>query len=73
MKAELNGTSYMVSIERDEVVTFANSWPGNNLDIDATYVMEFSSGNGDLVDLVKYVDGKLCQLDEDEDGQNSPL
>lgn len=68
MRAELEGSSYTVIVPIDEVLAFARQWPGHNFDLDAEYVFQFSSKNGDLVDVGKLVDGKYAVPEDTEDG-----
>lgn len=68
MEAIRFGKNYRVTVHIDEVLSFAKKWPGHHFDLDAEYAFEFDAKNGDLVEIEKYIDGKLAEADETEDG-----
>lgn len=68
MHAELNGSTYTVTATSKDVCDFAAAWPCHGLDTDSEYVFEFSSANGDLVDLNALRAGRLESLKDGEDG-----
>lgn len=68
MEAIRFGKNYRVTVNIDEVLSFAMKWPGHHFDLDAEYEFEFNAENGDLVEIEKFLDGKLAEAEETEDG-----
>jgi hypothetical protein len=51
MISTLSGIHYSVLVLNEEVINFAAAWPCHGLDLEAEYLFDFDSRNGDLVDV----------------------
>ncbi len=70
MISTLSGVNYSVLVSNLEVIDFAASWPCHGLDLDAEYLFDFDSRNGDLVDVTVLRDGmRPDKTRDDEDGE----